>query len=170
MELNKNLVFIGMMGSGKTTIGKIVSKKLNKGFIDIDQQIELEEKMTITDIFQKKGELFFREIEEKISLHNLKKSNLVVSLGGGAFINKKIQKEVLKNHISIWLKWDNNSLIKRIKNSSKRPIAIKLDNFGLDKLINERSKTYSKAKYQIRCDRLTKLEITKKIIEFNDKG
>ena len=170
MELNKNLVFIGMMGSGKTTIGKIVSKKLNKRFIDIDQQIELEEKMTITDIFQKKGELFFREIEEKISLHNLKKSNLVVSLGGGAFINKKIQKEVLKNHISIWLKWDNNSLIKRIKNSSKRPIAIKLDNFGLDKLINERSKTYSKAKYQIRCDRLTKLEITKKIIEFNDKG
>ncbi len=170
MELNKNLVFIGMMGSGKTTIGKIVSKKLNKRFIDIDQQIELEEKMTITDIFQKKGELFFREIEEKISLHNLKKSNLVVSLGGGAFINKKIQKEVLKNHISIWLKWDNNSLIKRIKNSSKRPIAIKLDDFGLDKLINERSKTYSKAKYQIRCDRLTKLEITKKIIEFNDKG
>ena len=76
----------------------------------------------------------------------------------------------MKNHISIWLKWDNNSLIKRIKNSSKRPIAIKLDDFGLDKLINERSKTYSKAKYQIRCDRLTKLEITKKIIEFNDKG
>ena len=61
MELNKNLVFIGMMGSGKTTIGKIVSKKLNKRFIDIDQQIELEEKMTITDIFQKKGELFLEK-------------------------------------------------------------------------------------------------------------
>ena len=170
MELNKNLVFLGMMGSGKTTIGKIVSKKLNKKFIDIDHQIELEENMTISDIFQKKGELFFRKIEEKISLQNLKKSNSIISLGGGAFINKKIQKEVLKNHVSIWLKWDNYNLIKRIKNSQKRPIAIKLDDFGLDKLINERSKIYSKAKYQIRCDRLSKLELTKKIIEFNDKG
>ena len=169
MELNKNLVFLGMMGSGKTTLGKIISKKLNKKFIDIDQQIELEEKMTIADIFQKKGELFFREIEERISLQNLKKSNSVISLGGGAFINKKIQKEVLKNHISIWLKWDNNSLIKRINKSQKRPIATQLDDFGLDKLINERSKIYSKAKYQIKCDRLSKVELIKRIIEFNDK-
>ena len=170
MELNKNLVFLGMMGSGKTTIGKIVSKKLNKKFIDIDQQIESEENMTISDIFQNKGELFFRKIEEKISLQNLKKSNSVISLGGGAFINKKIQKEVLKNHISIWLKWDNYNLIKRIKNSQKRPIAIKLSNIDLNKLIDDRSKIYSKAKYQIKCDRLTKLELMERIIRLNDKG
>ena len=170
MELNKNLVFLGMMGSGKTTIGKIVSKKLNKKFIDIDQQIESEENMTISDIFQNKGELFFRKIEEKISLQNLKKSNSVISLGGGAFINKKIQKEVLKNHISIWLKWDNYNLIKRIKNSQKRPIAIKLSNIDLNKLINDRSKIYSKAKYQIKCDRIVKSELIERIIRLNDKG
>ena len=170
MRSNKNLVFLGMMGSGKTTLGKIVSKKLNKEFIDIDQLIEIQEGMTISDIFQKKGESFFRKFEERISIQNLKKSNSVISLGGGAFINKKIQKEVLKNHISIWLKWDNKNLINRIKNSQKRPIAIQLDDIDLNKLIDDRSKIYSKAKYQIKCDRLSKLELTKRIIELNDKG
>ena len=170
MGSNKNLVFLGMMGSGKTTLGKIVSKKLNKEFIDIDQLIEIQEGMTISDIFQKKGESFFRKFEETISIQNLKKTNSVISLGGGAFINKKIQKEVLKNHISIWLKWDNKNLINRIKNSRKRPIAMQLNDIDLNKLIDDRSKIYSKAKYQIKCDRLSKLELTKKIIELNDKG
>ena len=170
MRSNKNLVFLGMMGSGKTTLGKIVSKKLNKEFIDIDQLIEIQEGTTISDIFQKKGEPFFRKFEERISIQNLKKSNSVISLGGGAFINKKIQKEVLKNHISIWLKWDNKNLINRIKNSQKRPIAIQLNDIDLNKLIDDRSKIYSKAKYQIKCDRLSKLELTKRIIELNDKG
>ena len=170
MRSNKNLVFLGMMGSGKTTLGKIVSKKLNKEFIDIDQLIEIQEGTTISDIFQRKGESFFRKFEERISIQNLKKSNSVISLGGGAFINKKIQKEVLKNHISIWLKWDNKTLINRIKNSQKRPIAIQLNDIDLNKLIDDRSKIYSKAKYQIKCDRLSKLELTKRIIELNDKG
>ncbi len=170
MGLNKNLVLLGMMGSGKTTLGKIVSKKLNKEFIDVDQLIEIQEDMTISEIFQKKGESFFRKLEEEISMQILKKSNSIISLGGGAFINKKIRKEILKNHISIWLKWDNKNLIDRIKNSQKRPLAIKLDDLNLNKLINDRSKIYSKAKYQIKCDILSKLELTNKIIELNDKG
>ena len=169
MESNKNLVFIGMMGSGKTTLGKIVSKKLSKKFIDIDQEIEINENMNISELFIKKGEAFFRRLEEKISLQNLKKTNSVISLGGGAFINKKIQSEVLKNHISIWLRWENKNLINRIKNSQKRPIAIQLNESDLNKLINKRSKIYAKANYQIKCDKLSKLEITKKIIELNEK-
>ena len=74
----------------------------------------------------------------------------------------------MKNHISIWLRWDNKNLINRIKNSQKRPIAIELNEDDLDKLINKRSKIYAKAKYQIKCDKLSKIEITKKIIEFNE--
>tara|TARA_B100001057_G_scaffold456347_1_gene503661 strand:+ start:84 stop:596 length:513 start_codon:yes stop_codon:yes gene_type:complete len=170
MESNKNLVFLGMMGSGKTTLGKIVSKKLNKEFIDVDQTIEHQEGMVISEIFKKKGEPFFRILEEKMSLLSLKKKNSVIALGGGAFLNNKIQKEILKNHISIWLKWDNKNLIDRIKNSQKRPIAIKLSNIDLNKLIDDRSKIYSKAKYQIKCDRLTKRELMERIIRFNDKG
>ena len=164
MESKKNIVLLGMMGSGKTTLGKIISKKLNRKFIDVDNEIEIEEGMKISDMFQKKGEDFFRKIEEKISLQFLKKTSSVISLGGGAFINKNIQNEVLRNQISIWLKWDNKNLIKRIRNSQKRPIAIQLNNDDLDKLINKRYKVYAKAKYQIKCDELSKLEIVKKII------
>ena len=170
MESNKNLVFLGMMGSGKTTLGKIISKKLKKEFIDIDHEIEIKEKMKISELFLKKGEPFFRKLEEKISLQNLKKTNAVISLGGGAFINKKIQSEVLKNHVSIWLKWDNKNLINRIKNSQKRPLTIQLNNDELDKLIDKRSKIYAKAKYQIKCDKLSKLEIINKIMELNEKN
>ena len=168
MESNKNLVFIGMMGSGKTTLGKIASKKLNKIFIDIDHEIEAKERMKISDLFQKKGEAFFRKVEEKIALQYLKKKNSIISLGGGAFINKRIQNEVLKNHISIWLKWDNKNLIDRIKNSQKRPIAIQLSESDLNKLINKRYKIYAKAKYHIKCDKLSKTEIIKKIVDFNE--
>ena len=167
MESNKNLVFLGMMGSGKTTLGKIVSNKLNRRFFDIDNEIELKTGMKISDLFQKKGESFFRRLEEKISLQNLRKTNAVISLGGGAFLNKKIQNEVLKKHISIWLKWDSINLINRIKNSKKRPIAMKLNDNELEKLINKRSKIYAKARYQIKCDNLSKIEITKKVIELD---
>ena len=106
MKSKENLVFLGMMGSGKTSIGLIVSKKLNLDFFDIDQEIEKDTGMKIFEIFEIKGENFFREIEEKITLNVLKKRKCVVSLGGGAFLNKNIKKEILENHISIWLNWD----------------------------------------------------------------
>ena len=164
MESKKNIVLLGMMGSGKTTLGKIISKKLNRKFIDVDNEIEIEEGMKISDMFQKKGEDFFRKIEEKISLQFLKKTSSVISLGGGDCINKNIQNEVLRNQISIWLKWDNKNLINRIKNSKKRPLAMQLNDNDLDKLINKRSKIYAKAKFHIKCDKLSKEEIIKKII------
>ena len=76
MESKKNIVFLGMMGSGKTSIGILVSKKLNLQFYDIDQIIEKDLGMSISEIFQKKGEKFFRNVEEKITLKFLKKKNI----------------------------------------------------------------------------------------------
>ena len=69
MKSKGNIVFLGMMGSGKTTIGKLISKKLNLKFYDIDQQIEKKQKMNISDIFSIKGENFFRKLEEEITLN-----------------------------------------------------------------------------------------------------
>ena len=169
MKSNKNIVFLGMMGSGKTTIGKLTSKKLNVDFIDIDYEIEKKTRQSIKEIFDKKGEAFFRKLEEKITLSNLRKYNGVISLGGGAFLNKKIQNEILENHISIWLKWNDLTLIKRIKNSKKRPIVNRLDEDKLKKLIGERSKIYSKSHLKIKCDNLSKQEIIKKIMKFNER-
>ena len=165
MKLKENIVFIGMMGSGKSSIGSIVSKRLKVNFFDIDQIIEDELNMKISEIFEKKGETFFREFEEKVTLKVLKKNTIVVSLGGGAFINKNIREEILKNHLSFWLKWDSKILIKRIKNSLKRPLAKKATNNELMNIINKRSNIYSKALFKVNCNNLTKNEIANKILD-----
>tara|TARA_Y100000389_G_scaffold103403_1_gene100283 strand:- start:1781 stop:2293 length:513 start_codon:yes stop_codon:yes gene_type:complete len=164
MKSKGNIVFLGMMGSGKTSIGSLLSKKLNLNFFDIDHLIEKELKMKIPDIFEIKGEKFFRELEEKVTLKTLKKNNSIISLGGGAFINNKIRKEVLSNHLSFWLKWDSRVLIERIKNSIKRPKAIKATNNELIDLIKKRSNIYSQALYKVNCDNLTKNEIINKVL------
>ena len=164
MKSRKNIVFLGMMGSGKTSIGEIVSKKLSMDFIDTDQLIEKELNLKISEIFKDKGEEFFRVWEEKITLSALKKDKIVISLGGGAFLNNKIRKEIITNHLSFWLKWSPEIIIKRIKKSIKRPIAYNLTINELNELIKNRSKIYSKAMYNINCDNLTKKEVVKKII------
>ena len=90
MKSDRNIVFLGMMGSGKTSIGFLVSKKLKLDFYDVDHYIENKLKMKISNIFKNKGEKFFREYEEKITLELMKIKGIVVSLGGGAFLNKAL--------------------------------------------------------------------------------
>ena len=165
MKSKENLVFLGMMGSGKTSIGSLVAKKLDLDFVDVDKEIEKELGLSISKIFETKGEDYFRKFEEKITLKTLKIHSTVVSLGGGAFLNKVIRKEVLKNHISFWLKWNDEILINRIKNSKKRPIAFKSTDNELIDLIKKRSNIYSKALYEIKCDKMSKNEIVKKVLK-----
>ena len=102
-----------MMGSGKSTIGQLLAKKLSFKFFDIDFIIENEEKMKISEIFKKYGENYFRNIEEKITMKHLNKSNAVVSLGGGAFINEIVREEITKNSIAFWLYWNEKTLINK---------------------------------------------------------
>ena len=164
MNLKKNLVFLGMMGSGKSSVGFLVSKKLNVKFIDIDNMIENKTGMKISNIFLEKGENYFRNLEEKTTLKFLKTTNAVISLGGGGFINQKIRNEVLTNHFSFWLSWDSKILLKKITNSKKRPIAFNSTNKEIISLMKKRSQIYSEAKFKINCNKLTKNEIVKKVI------
>ena len=164
MKLNKNIVLVGMMGSGKSSIGKILSKKLEFEFIDTDKKIEEIEKKTISEIFKKDGEKYFRNIEEVISLESLKLNNKVIALGGGGYINPIIRKYTLKKCISVWLYCNNETLINRIKNSNKRPLAIKLSNLELHKLIAKRSKFYNLSDYKINCDKLNMRQIVERIM------
>ena len=165
MKSKKNLVFLGMMGSGKSSIGSLIAKKLQLNFIDIDNVIENELGLSIKKIFEIKGENYFRKFEEKTTLKKLKSSSTVISLGGGAFSNKKIRKEVITNHISFWLNWSNDILLNRIKNSKKRPLAFNSSENEIIDLIKKRSNIYSKALYKIECDNLTKKEIVKEILK-----
>ena len=165
MNSNKNLVFLGMMGSGKSSIGNLVSKKLDLPFIDIDSVIVENTGMSILEIFEKKGEDYFRNLEEKTTLKYLKKIKIIVSLGGGGFINPKIRREVLTNHFSFWLNCDESILIRRIRDSKKRPLVLKSTNQEIRAIIKDRSKIYSNAQFKINCNKLTKTEIVKKIIK-----
>ena len=165
MKSKENLVFLGMMGSGKSSIGSLVAKKLKFNFIDVDKEIEKELGIPILKIFETKGEDYFRKFEEKITLKILRINSAVVSLGGGAFVNKMIRKEVLKNHISFWLNWNNEILLNRIKNSKKRPLAFNSTENELIDLIKKRSNIYSKALYEIKCDRMSKIEIVNKVLK-----
>jgi len=142
-----------------------LSKKLEFEFIDTDNKIEEIEKKTISEIFKKNGEKYFRNIEEVISLKYLKLNNKVIALGGGGYINPTIRKYTLKNCISVWLNWKNETLINRINNSKKRPLAMKLNNLELQKLIINRSMIYNLSDYKINCDKLDKGQIAEKIIK-----
>ncbi len=161
-----------MMGSGKSTIGRIIAKNTKLKFYDVDKIIENENNLQISEIFKKKGEDYFRKLEENISVRILKSSKSIISLGGGAFLNSKIRNEIKINSISVWLKWGSDILIKRIKNSKTRPLVNKLSEKELIKLIDNRTKIYAKADYKIICDKLNKEKIVKKILEIykNEKN
>ena len=165
MKLNKNLILIGMMASGKSTIGRLLAKRLNLKFFDTDFIVEKKTKMKIVEIFQKKGEPYFRNLEKKIILNLLNKNNCVISLGGGAFINEVVRKVSQKDNTTIWLNWSLKTLIDRIKKNNKRPVASNLSNNELKNLLIYRSKIYSKANYKIDCENMQKTEIVNKIIQ-----
>ena len=168
--MKKNLVLVGMMAVGKSTIGKIVSSKCDLDFLDIDKIIEKKNLMTIKEIFEKKGESFFRLQEEESVLLALKKNNCVIALGGGAFINKKIRENILKRAISVWLDADFKILNKRLMYSKKRPLIKKeYDTNKIKELYLERKKVYKLADYKILCNKLSKKTIAKKIINIYEK-
>jgi len=168
--VKKNLVLLGMMGVGKTTIAKMVAKKQNLNFIDTDQNVQNENLMSIYEMFEKKGESFFRKEEEKEVLKSLKKTNCIIALGGGAFINKTVRENILNNAISIWLDLDVETLNSRIKQNYKRPLLKKDNNQEkLRELYTERKKIYQLANHKIDCAELNKDDICKKVIEIYEQ-
>lgn len=168
--MKKNLVLLGMMTVGKTTLGKIVAKNLGLSFIDTDEHIEKKNSMTVKEIFEKKGEKFFRLEEKKEIYKILKKNECVISLGGGAFIDKTLRNNILKNSISIWLDLSVSLLNKRIKWNQKRPLLKKTDNFEIIRDIYvKRKNIYKMANHKILCDNLTKKSIARKIETIYEK-
>ena len=167
--MKKNLVLLGMSGSGKSSIGLLLAKVTGLKLYDIDRLIEKELDLKIATIFETKGEVFFRKLEEKITLNILKMSNNIIALGGGAFLNEKIRSRILKNDCSIWLKWEKNTLISRLIKSKKRPITYNLKRKDLINLIDNRSKIYSLSEFKVNCDKMNKNEIVKKILEIYEK-
>mgnify|MGYP001225850633 CR=1 FL=1 len=168
---NKNLTLTGMMGVGKSTIGKNLAKKLKYNFFDVDELIENKEGASISSIFKNKSENYFRKIENDITLQVLKRKNSVISLGGGAFLNKSIRTSAKEKSISFWLDVDIVKLIERLKRSKKRPLLYKKNiSDTVKKIYIEREKIYSKADYRIKCSSLKTKEIVDKILKLYENA
>tara|TARA_Y100000741_G_scaffold356617_1_gene333474 strand:- start:1016 stop:1552 length:537 start_codon:yes stop_codon:yes gene_type:complete len=161
-----NIVLVGHMGSGKTSIGRNLSKKINYKFIDTDHEIENESKMAIAQFFKKNGERGFRKFEEKIIKKILKENNRsVIALGGGSFENDKTRSLILKDNFSIWLKCSLKTLSYRCNNLDTRPL-LKGKNIRneISKLDKVRKKNYMKSNLSVDVSRKTKAKIIQEII------
>ena len=169
MKIKKNLVLLGMMGVGKTIIGKYVARRLKINFFDIDKLIEKKNEMKITEIFKTKGEIYFRNEEEFITIKYLNKKGSIISLGGGGFMNNKIRKKVLTECISVWLNVNLETIYTRLKNSNKRPLVHKNNLNNIGKIFMERKKIYSLADHEINCDNLNLNQISNKIIKLYEE-
>ena len=137
--MRKNLVLTGMMGVGKSTIGKRVASKLSFNFIDIDQLIEQKEGCSINLIFKKKGENYFRKLENDITLSQLKKNKSVIALGGGAFLNRNIRRETKKICLDAIKKVGANSIkdMGKVMGSLKKEYSDVLDFSKVSKIIKD---------------------------------
>tara|TARA_B100000963_G_scaffold13787_1_gene10644 strand:- start:1382 stop:1933 length:552 start_codon:yes stop_codon:yes gene_type:complete len=164
-NVGKNLTLTGMMGVGKSTIGKKLAKKLKYNFIDVDKLIEKKEGMSIDLIFKNKSENYFRKIENDLTLAQLETVNSVISLGGGAFLNSEIRRNTKKSSVSFWLDAPIEELIKRLNKNPKRPLLHKKKlRESVKKIYFERKKFYNEADFKIKCKFLKPDEIVKKII------
>ena len=169
---NKNnlITLIGMMGSGKTSCGSILAKKIGFNFIDTDSIIEKEKNLKINEIFDKFGEDYFRFLEEKViylkvneCLENSVKA--IISLGGGGFESKKTRKFLLDNSKVIWLSAETKILSKRIGNALNRPMIKGNVETTIQMILNKRIKNYKKSHLKINTDGLSIDDLCNKIIK-----
>jgi shikimate kinase len=164
--LDKPIILVGMMGAGKTAIGKMLATSLNRIFIDIDENIEKQYRMKIYDIFEQYGESKFREIEhEEIKKIDIK-SNYIIATGGGAFTFERNYN--ILNHVglTVWLNVSQKIIVNRLKKSiNNRPL---LKNVEIDKYVSnlmlKRNPLYSKAHLSVISKNESKIEMTNRIL------
>jgi shikimate kinase len=171
MILGKSIVLIGFMGAGKTTVGRLLSEKLNREFFDSDDVIENEFGMPPSEIFKKYGEQVFREKEKNVITHLCTQENLVISLGGGAFLQEEIRKACLSSSIVIYLdlsfeNWkDRVSLI-----IDSRPVLQGKTIEEMKALFHSRQEIYIYHHLKIVVDQKTPEEITNQVIDLLNRS
>lgn len=158
------LYLCGFMGCGKTTVGKIISKKLGLAYFDSDEEIVAKEKMTIPEIFDKMGELYFRKSEAE-TIKSFVNHKAVVSCGGGAMLNSETAKSVTENGgIIIFIDVPFDVCYERIKDDSNRPIAVNSTREQLLERYNTRYPIYlENSTIKVECD-CSPMEASEKII------
>jgi len=146
----RTLVMVGMMGAGKSSIGRRLAGRLSIAFADADAEIEKAANATITEIFERHGEAYFRDGERRVIQRLLDGEQMVMATGGGAFVHPETRTAIMANTISIWLKADGDVLMSRVKRRSNRPLLKTADPEAvIRRLIDERSAFYAEATIHI---------------------
>ncbi len=120
--IKKPLVLVGMMGSGKSTVGKRLAYKLNLQFYDSDKIIEERERLSINDIYEYKGEEYFKNQETQVIKELLSYGTVVISTGGGSFLIDEIRELIKANTVSVWLRTDIDTIYERVSRRNTRPL------------------------------------------------
>ena len=165
----EKVTLIGMMGTGKSKFGRQIANILKFNFYDVDHIIEKEFKISIKELFQKHGEIFFRKVEKKtisnlISKINKNKEKVIISLGGGGFDSEETRELLLNNTKVIWLNTPIDVLVKRVGDGSKRPMLKGKARESIMELLKIRTKYYSLCHNQINTDKLNQNQVTEKLI------
>ncbi|WP_022819482.1 shikimate kinase [Fusobacterium russii] len=160
--MKDNIALIGFMGSGKTTVGKVLAKLMDMKFVDIDKIIAASEKKSIAEIFEEKGQIYFRDLEREIIAQEALKNNCVISTGGGSILDNENIKRLKETSFVVYLDCTIECLYQRLKNSTTRPIL----NIAEDKrkIIEE---LYEKRRflYEISADFTVKIDETTNIFD-----
>ena len=142
----RSVVFVGLMGAGKTAIGRKVAATLGLPFTDSDYEIESVSRMTIPDLFDRYGEAEFRSLEQRVIARVLESGPQVLSTGGGAFMNEQTREAIAAGGLSVWLKADVDTLLDRVSKKQNRPLLKNPDPRGvLERLMAERYPVYALA-------------------------
>ncbi len=151
-KLHKTVVLVGMMGAGKTAVGRALAAKLDVPFLDSDTEIEDAAKMTIAEIFARDGEAFFRDREAEVINRLLESRRGVLSTGGGAFLAERNRLNISEKGVSVWLNADLQLLWGRVKNKDTRPLLRTADPYAtLKALYNDRVPVYETADLTVKA-------------------
>ena len=143
---SRSIVLVGMMGAGKSTIGRRLSARLALPFLDADAEIELAHRLSIPDIFEKYGEAYFRDGEVRVIARLLDNGPAVIATGGGAVMRQETRDRIREKAISVWLKADSDIIMRRVKRRSDRPLLQTADpEATVERLIREREPVYGQA-------------------------
>ena len=162
----RSIVFVGLMGAGKTAIGRKVAQALGLGFIDSDHEIESVSRMSIPELFERYGEVEFRALEQRVIGRVLENGPQVLSTGGGAFMNTQTRAAISGHGVSIWLKAELDLLMERVSKKQNRPLLQNADPRAvLSKLMDERYPVYGLADLTVATRDDRKEAIASEVIE-----
>ena len=160
----KSVTLIGMMGAGKTTCAKLLAEETGCSLFDVDKIIESDMKCSISEIFETRGEDFFRNLEQEVILHRSKPENMIIATGGCVFENPRLREFLIDISVVVYLKAQPETIYERIKTDLTRPLL--KNNMNIERirsLISLREKNYLKADYVIETDGKTIGQIVSEI-------